>query len=393
MSLKPLLIAFAIALASAGSLAAAESIDPKRAANTITLDETGVKNLRLETVDVEETDFEQTLFSLGRIEAIPAHRSGVSSRIPGRITQLKFSLGDEVAAGAEVATLESRQPGDPPPSIPLRASAGGLVTKADVAQGQPLEPEQTLMEITNLSEVWAIARVPEHQAGRLQPGTTARIRVTSLPEEQFDGQLLRFATEADRSSGTLDAIFKLPNPNLTLRPGMRAEFSIVLGKREGVMSVPRAALQGEPAARFVYVKDFELPNSFIKSPVEVGETNDRSVEIISGLLPGDSVVTRGAYSLSFAGASSVSLKEALDAAHGHEHAADGSELTPEKKAEIEASKVAAGGAHAHDEPGVSPMWMYASGVLFLLLVVSSLTRKRAQADEEDASAPVKKEAA
>ncbi len=43
--------------------------------NIIVLDETGVKNLRIETVEVEETAFEATIFSLGRIEVIPAATS------------------------------------------------------------------------------------------------------------------------------------------------------------------------------------------------------------------------------------------------------------------------------------------------------------------------------
>ena len=111
------------------------------------------------------------------------------------------------------------------------------------------------------------------------------------------------------------------------------------------------------------MKDFDLTNAFVKTPVEVGEMNDRFVEITNGLLPGDSVVTRGAYSLSFRRGSSVSLKAALDAAHGHEHAADGSELTPEKKAEQEATRGTRQPRSSEDEDGVSPMWMYASGVL------------------------------
>ena len=73
--------------------------------------------------------------------------------------------------------------------------------------------------------------------------------------------------------------------------------------------------------------------------------NDRFVEIMSGLLPGDKVVTRGAYSLAFAGGGSVSLKEALDAAHGHEHAADGSELKPEDQKKA-ATRLSDG--HDHD---------------------------------------------
>ncbi|MES2595786.1 MAG: efflux RND transporter periplasmic adaptor subunit [Verrucomicrobiota bacterium] len=367
--------------------------DAKRAANTVVLDETGVKNLRIETVEVEETDFEATIFSLGRIEAIPSKVAAVSSRIPGRIIELKLSPGDTVKLGDEVAKIESRQPGDPPPVISLKAPLAGLVTHVDSRLGDPIDPEKAMLEITDLSEVYAIARVPEHQAGRMKPGTVAHIKVAALPNEKFNGELLRFGTSADKASGTIDAIFRLPNTGGQLRADMRAEFSIVMSKRSNVVSVPRAALQGEGGNRFVYVKDFDLTNAFVKTAVTVGEINDRFVEVTSGLLPADEVVTRGAYSLSFAGASSVSLKEALDAAHGHEHAADGGELTPEKKAEMDAKKGGDGHGHGEEESG-SPLWKYGCGVLFVLLLLSIFTKKsRPDADEAPASKPTEKEAA
>jgi multidrug efflux pump subunit AcrA (membrane-fusion protein) len=382
--MKPTLVPLFLFIALTSSITAAE--DAKRAANTVVLDDTGVKNLRIETVEVEETDFEATIFSLGRIQAIPSKVAAVSSRISGRIIELKVSSGDMVKAGDEVAKVESRQPGDPPPTIPLKAPLGGLVTRAEARLGDPIEPDKAVLEITDLSEVYAVARVPEHQAGRMKPGTVAHIKVAALPSEKFNGELLRFGTNADKQSGTIDAIFRLPNTGGQLRADMRAEFSIVMSKRESVVAVPRAALQGEGGNRFVYVKDFDLKNAFVKTPVTVGEINDRFVEITNGLLPADEVVTRGAYSLSFAGASSVSLKEALDAAHGHEHAADGSELTPEKKAEMAAAKKGEEGGHGHDEEsGASPLWKYVSGVLGLLLIVSLVTRKGPQ-DEVKAPA-------
>lgn len=358
--------------------------DSKRAANTIVLDETGVKNLRIETVEIEEADFETTLFSLGRIQAIPGKIADLSSRIAGRIVDLRVAPGDTVKEGDEVVKIESRQPGDPPPTITLKAPISGLVTQVNQHPGAPIEPSNAVLEITDLTEVYAVARVPEHQAGQMKPGTRAHIKVAALPTEKFEGELLRFGTSADRQSGTIDAIFRLPNTGGQLRPEMRAEFSIVMSKRDSVVAVPRSALQGEGGNRFVYVKDFDLKNAFIKTPVTVGEINDRYVEIVSGLLPADEVVTRGAYSLSFAGASTVSLKEALDAAHGHEHAEDGSELTPEKRAEMDAKKN--GGAH-HDHDGhdhaeeASPFWKYTSGVLALLLIISLLTRKSPPDDE------------
>lgn len=355
--------------------------------NIIVLDEAGVNNLRIETVEVEETVFEATIFSLGRIEVIPANVAAVSSRISGRVVDLLVSSGDMVKAGDAVAKIESRQPGDPPPVISLTAPLGGLVTHVDVRLGDPVDPENPLLEITNLDEVYAIARVPEHQAGLMPSSTKAHIKVAALPNEEFEGELLRFGTSADKESGTIDAIFRLKNPGALLRAEMRAEFSIVMGRRENVISIPRAALQGEASNRFVYVKDFDLPNAFVKTQVQVGEMNDRFAEITSGLFPADEVVTQGAYSLSFAGASSVSLKEALDAAHGHEHAADGSELTPEKAAEMEAAKGGKGSEHGHDEGGVSTLWKYASIAFFVLLVISLITKRRPAVPEEETTAP------
>lgn len=369
-------------------LAAEEEKTSTRNANTIVLDEAGVLNLRIETVEAEESDFEETVFALGRIEILPGNKGIVSSRIAGRAYSVLALPDQEVDEGEELLWVESRQPGNPPPTIMLAAPISGLVTRVDIAVGQPIEPHLALIEIADLAVVEASARVPEHLAGRLARDQTAHIRLPGFPGRVFEAKLAHLGAYVDETSGTVEASFHVPNPDKELRPGMRAEFNIVVSHREGVTSVPRSAILGGPSQRFVYVKDFDLPNAFVKSPVVVGEMNDRFAEIISGLLPADEVVTRGAYSLSFAGAGSISLKEALDAAHGHEHAADGSELTPEKKASLEAARKEEAGGHEHshggdqEREGVSPLWRIATLVLSLLLLVSGWMNKRRMPEEE-----------
>ena len=171
----------------------------------------------------------------------------------------------------------------------------------------------------------------------------------------------------------------MENPDNQLRPGMNAECSIIMETREGVLSVPREAIQGSAANRHVYVKHMTIPNAFDRVNVQTGLTGGDRVEIIDGLLPGDEVVTRGAYSLGFAGGGGgPSLKEALDAAHGHEHNEDGSEKSPSQSAAEDA-------AHGHDHephgPGLREIFfMSATAILSLLLVLTSLRRRRA-ADE------------
>lgn len=360
------------------SLALAED-KKERLANTVILDEAGVKNLRIETVEAEETTFEDTLFALGRIGVLPGQKAIVSSRIPGRAIAVQALPDREVKAGDELVSVESRQPGDPPPTIKITAPMSGLIAKVDIAIGQPVSPDQSLIEILNLDEVEATAHVPEHLMGKLAKGQPAHIRVPGLPNQVFEAELAHLGAYANAESSTVEAAFHVKNPGHLLRPGMRAEFNVVLSQRENVMSIPRAALQGDVASRFVYVKDFDLEHAFVKVPVVVGQMNDRFVEITSGLLPGDEVVTRGGYSLAFAGKGSVSLKEALDAAHGHEHNEDGTEKS--------GSSASAEGEHGHehgddDHDHGSSQWntltlffAASTAVLLVLLIVATLRRK------------------
>jgi cobalt-zinc-cadmium efflux system membrane fusion protein len=345
-----------------------------RLANTVVLDEPAVKNLRIETVEAEETDFTETIFALGRIDVLPGKKGVVSSRVAGRVHSV-VALPDMISeAGDELLWIESRQAGDPPPIVRLDAPIAGTIAEVKVAVGQPVEPGDSLIEIYDLQTVEAIASVPEHLAGRLAKGQKAEIRVPGFPDTVFETELVHLGVHANAASGTIEAAFHVANADGRLRPGLRAEFSIIVGQRENVMSIPREALQGDPANRFVYVKDYDLPHAFVKTPIVLGAQNDRAIEVTQGLLPGDEVVTSGAYSLAFAGKGSVSLREALDAAHGHPHNDDGTEMTKEQIASLGAEG-GGGGAHAHGPTsGNALFWQIASGVLALMLVLSVLKR-------------------
>lgn len=366
---------------------------------TVILTEQGVKNLGLETVTVEEADFETTTFALGRTEAIPENRSVLSSRISGRVAESQLKIGSFVTKGDKLVLLESRQPGDPPPSIWLTAPADGTVISVNTRLGAPVEPSDSLAEFADLKKIYLIATLPQAVAGRIKEGTQAKVRFPIRPDKEYTATVLKFAacpcldpacalgqdvsTRSEKDEGadlnTAGVIFTIENPDNQLRPGMNAECSIIMEKREGVLSVPREAIQGSPANRHVYVKHMTIPNAFDRVSVQTGLSSNERVEIVEGLMPGDEVVTRGSYSLGFAGSGGgPSLKEAMDAAHGHEHNEDGSEKTKDQKAAGTAD-------HDHDHApqgsGMREMFfMAATGILAVLLVITSL-RRRQSADE------------
>ena len=327
----------------------------------------GIKNLGIQYETVEAKNFERTVFAIGNVREIPKNYSVLSSRIAGRIIEVNAFEGDTVKKGDVLVKVESRQPGNPPPVIELKAPRDGLVVASHIRLGEPVDPSKELLDIIDLSEVWATAQVPEDSVSKIKPGTKAHIRIPALGGESIDGTLLRFDTKADSAGGTIGAIFRVPNSTLRLRPGMRAEFSIVTSSRKNVMAVPRESLQGDAANRVVYVKHVDLANSFTRLPVQTGEKNDRYVEILSGLFPGDEVVTKGSYSLSFASGGGVSLKDALDAAHGHEHNEDGSEMSDKQQSSKNGAQVSV----SSQSMSTTTLFLAASTALLLVLLIIS----------------------
>jgi len=343
------------------------------AKNFIKITPEGIQNLNIQYALVKTMDFETTVFAIGNVVEIPRNHTVLSSRIPGRIIKINAFEGDFVKKGDVLLHVESRQPGNPPPVIKLKAPGSGLIFTSHVKLGEPVEPAKEMMDIVDLQEVWAVAQVPEDLVSRMKPGTKAHIRIPALGENTIDGKLLRFETKADSKGATIGAIFQVNNKNIRLRPGMRAEFSIVISSRKNVMAVPKEALQGNATNRIVFIKHIEIPNAFTRMQVVTGEKNDRFVEIKKGLFPGDEVVTKGSYALSFSTGGGQSLKEALDAAHGHEHNEDGSE----KEAQPETHQDHASEGHAQAPKGMDTTTMIlgaSTGILLVLLILTNIRR-------------------
>jgi len=359
-------------------------VDP----NTVLLDSMQKKNAGIKTTTPEVSTFQTTLFCIGRIQAIPGNRTVVSSRIAGRVISKPPVVGDYVEKGDVVLQVESRQPGSPPPVIPVKARASGTVFESHVNLGEPVDPSEELMDIIDTRQVWAVANIPESKAAKVKIGQKAIIKVVSLGNESFEGILVRFGTQADAGTGTLKAIFLLENPDRKLRPNMLTEFNIITKTRKKVFTVPNSAIQGDRLNAHLFKINYDLTTktskAYTKVPVVLGEVNDRVTEIIlqdKELNVVDEVVISGGYFLSHtSSADKGSLKEALDAAHGHEHNEDGSEMNAVQKAAAAKKKAAeTSGGTGVGGSGVNPIYvtlLIAGNVILALLLVFTIFKKK-----------------
>ena len=131
-------------------------------------------NLKLTVEEAELRTLEKTFMVIGQIEAIPNKSAAVTSRISGRVLDIKATEGQLVKKGQPLVEVESRQVGNPPPRVQYESPIDGVVTHRDVLLNDSVEPDKHLLEIVDMSEVYA-KLVKERACVRSCPGVHCKV--------------------------------------------------------------------------------------------------------------------------------------------------------------------------------------------------------------------------
>jgi HlyD family secretion protein len=128
----------------------------------------------------------------------------------------------------------------------------GVVISRNVDVGQTVAASfqaPTLFVIAqDLQRMQVDTNVSEADVGRLSPGTQATFTVDGYPGKSFAGTLrqIRNASQTVQNVVTYDAVIKVDNPKLLLKPGMTANVSFVVAKKDNVLRMRNAALRFRP---------------------------------------------------------------------------------------------------------------------------------------------------
>lgn len=269
----------------------------KKVKGIIRLNEQAKKDLGIRTEMTELRPIVKSFKSFGIVEAIPDNVNIISAQSPGKVIRVLINQGDFAKKDNLLAEIESRQIGDPPPVIKVHATISGIVTERNIFTGESVDSGKVLFRITDLSKVYVKAQVYEQDIGKITKGQHARFNFEAYPDRVFTGTTRYLAGELDEKTQSLPVWFIVENPELELRPNMRAEAHIITRSSEDVLTVPISALLEEGGRRSVYVEDGDI---YRRKAVVTGRRDDHYVEIIDGLIPGDVVVTQGNQQLQYA---------------------------------------------------------------------------------------------
>lgn len=296
------------------------------------------QNLGIRLEKVSTKSFGESFSAVGRIEPDERRFYAVQTRMPGFVEKLSVrAVGDPVRKGQKVAEIYAPEilaaqqeyltlttlsqvdadgslkqaarsrlkllgmsegeivaitrAGKVSPRFGVYAPANGVLTELGVREGAQLMLGTSLMQITDLSQVWLVAEVPERDAARLKPGLDAEVQLQSLPGEVFKGKVGYLYPILNDSSRTLQVRIELPNKGNRLRPGMYANVAFT-GQTHEALSVSSESIIATGKRKIVIVKE---ANGYRPVEITTGQERDSCTEILSGLSEGEEVVVSGQF--------------------------------------------------------------------------------------------------
>jgi RND family efflux transporter MFP subunit len=221
-------------------------------------------------------------------EYLLALRGGQERLLEAARTKLAFfDITDE-----QIAAL--RDAGEPSKTMTVRSPHSGIVIDKHANEGMNVNPGMRVYRIADLSRVWVMATLYEYQLPYVEQGQTAVMSLPYIPGQTFEGRVAYVYPYLNERTREVKVRLEFDNPHGTLKPGMFANIQLQSRLRREATLVPSEAVidTGERAVAFVSLGD----GKFEPRDVTVGvETEDGKLEVLTGIKPGEMVVTSGQF--------------------------------------------------------------------------------------------------
>lgn len=175
-----------------------------------------------------------------------------------------------------------------PLAIEWSAPRDGVVLERNAIDGMRAAAGDVLFRIADLSTVWILVDVPEHELGFIRPGQTATIRAHALPGRTFTGKIGLIYPQVNKDTRTTRVRIEIPNPDGVLLPDMYAIVEIATGSTNPVVAVPDNAVIDSGTRQVVIIDKGE--GRFEPREVKLGVRGQGFVEVREGVSEGDQVV-------------------------------------------------------------------------------------------------------
>jgi membrane fusion protein (multidrug efflux system) len=192
------------------------------------------------------------------------------------------------------ATIERKQ---------IRAPFSGVLGIRQVNLGQFLGGGDPVVALQAVDPVYVNFSVPQQDLGELRIGAEVRVDSEGLAGAAPTGRITAIDSVVNEATRNIQVQATLANPGGRLRPGTFVKAQVAVGSSQTVVALPASAISYAPYGDSVYVVgDLDGPGGknyrgVHQQFVKLGGARGDQVAVLSGLKPGDEVVTSGAFKL------------------------------------------------------------------------------------------------
>jgi len=191
------------------------------------------------------------------------------------------------AAKARLEAIESRLA-----DRLIKAPFAGLLGLRQVSLGALVEPGDVIATLDDDSRMKLEFSVPSLLLGSLHPGLSVMATTPAFAGRKFEGEVTGIDSRIDPVTRSIVVRASLPNADRSLRPGLLMRVELSSAVREA-LAIPEEALVAFGDKQFVLVVDESKGNEVVRREVHLGGRRPGEAEIVSGLAPGEKVITHG----------------------------------------------------------------------------------------------------
>jgi len=198
---------------------------------------------------------------------------------------------DDASAALKVAEAESGMIQAQLAKTHIEAPFAGVTGSRRVSPGALVRAGTAITDLVQLDELKISFAAPERYYPLLHLGSPVSISTTAYPGVEFKGIIEVVEPVVDKVTRSSRIIAHVKNPEEKLRPGMSANVSVELNRRDHALMIPDEAVFAEGDQSFVFV--IKPDSTVTRTPVKLGVRQPQKVEVLSGLESGMMVVRAG----------------------------------------------------------------------------------------------------
>lgn len=185
----------------------------------------------------------------------------------------------------------------------IRAPFTGVLGIRHVNLGQYLSGGDEVATLQSLNPIYVNFAVPQQALAQVRVGRVLRVAADELAGVRFSGSVTAVDSVVDESTRNVQAQATLANPQGKLHPGMFVQAEVVTGATDTAITLPASAISYAPYGDSVFVvsdlKDARgaTYRGVRQQVVKLGASRGDQVAVLSGVKPGDEVVTSGVFKL------------------------------------------------------------------------------------------------